>query len=135
MIHTRLGGLEIDKQEWINLLPSVLKKYNNTKHSTIGMSPNQAKQGNDNVEIWLNINKATCNCKYPPLLKSSEVRTYIKPTTMSKGFESRWSKEVYKTVAITDDKKQLLISNNTRRLYSRHELLLVRGVEGKDTVD
>ena len=25
MIHTRLQGLEIDKQEWINLLPSILK--------------------------------------------------------------------------------------------------------------
>ena len=26
MIHTRLGGLEIDKQHWINLFPSVLKQ-------------------------------------------------------------------------------------------------------------
>ena len=25
MIHTRLQGLEIDKQEWVNLLPSILK--------------------------------------------------------------------------------------------------------------
>jgi hypothetical protein len=133
MIHTRLGGLEIDKQEWINLLPSVLKKYNNTKHSTIGMSPNQAKQGNDNVEIWLNIiNKANFNRKYPPLKKGSEVRVYLKPKTMSKGYDSRWSKEVYKVVAITDDGKQFMVNNNSRRLYSRHELLLVRGTETKD---
>ena len=133
MIHTRLGGLEIDEQEWINLLPSVLKKYNNTKHSTINMSPNQAKQGNDNVEIWLNItNKANFNRKYPPLKKGSEVRTYIKPKTMTKGYNSRWSKEVYKIVAITGDGKQFMVSNNSRRLYSRHELLLVRGTEGKD---
>ena len=136
MIHTRLGGLEIDKQHWINLLPAILKKYNNTEHSTIRMSPNQAKQGNDNVEVWLNIiNKATFARTYAPLKKSSEVRAYIKPTTMSKGYHSRWTKEVYKVVAITDDKKQFLISNNSKRLYSRHELLLVRGVEGKDTVD
>ena len=133
MIHTRLGGLEIDKQEWINLLPSVLKKYNNTKHSTTGFSPNQATQGNDNIEIWLNIiNKANFNRKYPPLKISSEVRVYVKPTTMSKGYDSKWSKEVYKVVAITDDRKQFLISNNSRRLYSRHELLLIRGAEGKD---
>ena len=133
MIHTRLGGLEIDKQHWINLLPSVLKKYNNTKHSTIRMSPNQARQGNNNIEVWLNIeSKATYSRSYPPLKKSSEVRTYIKPTTMSKGYDSRWSKEVYKVVAITDDGKQFLVSNNSKRLYSRHELLLVRGVEGKD---
>ena len=137
MIHTRLGGLEIDKQHWINLLPSVLKKYNNTKHSTIRMSPNRAKQGNDNIEIWLNIeSKATYSRSYPPLKKGSEVRTYIKPTTMSKGYDSRWSKEVYKIVAITDDGKLFMVSNNNnRRLFSRHELLLVRGVEGKDTVD
>ena len=96
MIHTRLGGLEIDKQHWINLLPAVLKKYNNTKHSTTGFSPNQAKQGNDDIEIWLNIeSKATYNRKYPPLKKGSEVRTYIKPKTMTKGYESRGSKEVY----------------------------------------
>jgi hypothetical protein len=133
MIHTRLGGLEIDKQEWINLLPAVLKKYNNTKHSTIRMTPNQAKLGNDNIEVWLNIeSKAKYNRTYPPIFKSSEVRTYIKPKTMSKGYDSRWSKEVYKVVAITDDGKSFMVSNNSRRLYSRHELLLVRGVEGKD---
>ena len=133
MIHTRLGGLEIDKQEWESLLAPILKKYNNTKHSTIRMTPNQAKQGNNNIEVWLNIeSKATYSRSYPPLKKGSEVRTYIKKTTMSKGYDSRWSEDVYKIVAITDDGKQFLISNNTRRLYSRHELLLVRGVEGKD---
>ena len=54
---------------------------------------------------------------------------------MTKGYDSRWSKEVYKVVAITDDKKQFMVNNNSKRLYSRHELLLVKGTEGKDTVD
>jgi hypothetical protein len=133
MIHTRLGGLALSKEKWIDILPAVLKKYNNTKHSTIGMSPNQAKQGNDNVEVWLNIqNKATFARSYPPLKKGSEVRTYIKPKTMTKGYDSKWSKDVYKIVAITDDGKQFMVNNNSRRLYSRHELLLVRGTETKD---
>ena len=133
MIHTRLGGLEIDQQEWVSLLPSVLKKYNNTEHSTIGMSPNQATQGNDNIEIWLNIiNKANFNRKYPPLFKGSEVRVYVKPGSFKKGYDSKWSKEVYKVIAITDDKKQFMVNNNSRRLYSRHELLLIRGSETKD---
>ena len=105
MIHTRLGGLEIDKQEWISILPSVLKKYNNTKHSTINMSPNQASQGNDNIEIWLNIlNKPNFNRKYPPLKISSEVKVYIKPGSFKKGCERRWHPTVYKVIAITDDK-------------------------------
>ena len=114
-------------------ISSNIKKYNNTKHSTIEMTPNQAKQGNDNIEILFNIhNKATFKRKYAPLKKGSEVRTSIKPKTMSKGYDSRWSNEIYKVVAITDDGKQFLISNNSKRLYSRHELLLVRGTESKD---
>ena len=85
MIHTRLGGLEIDQQEWVSLLPSVLKKYDNTEHSTIGMSLNPAKRGNDIIEIWPNIiNKATYNRKYAPLKKGSEVRTYVKPGVSKK---------------------------------------------------
>jgi hypothetical protein len=51
---------------------------------------------------------------------------------MSKGYDSRWSPTVYKVIAITDDKKQFMVSNNSRRLYSRHELLLIRGTETKD---
>ena len=133
MIHTRLGSLEISKEKWIDVLAPVLKKYNNNPHSTIKMSPNKAKQGNDNIEVWLNItSKAKFARTYPPLSKSSEVRTYIKPTTMSKGYDSKWSREVYKVIAITDDKKQFMVSNISRRLYSRHELLLIRGAETKD---
>ena len=133
MIHTRLGGLEMSKEKWVDLLPSILKKYNNTKHSTTDMSPNNAKQGNNNIEIWLNIyNKANFNRKYPPIKMGSEVRTYVKPKTMTKGYESKWSASVYKVIAITDDGKQYMVNNNTRKLYSRHELLLVRGAEGKD---
>ena len=97
------------------------------------MSPIEAKQGNDNIEIWLNIeNKTTYSRSYPPLNKGSEVRTYIQKTTMGKGCDSRWSKDVYKIVPITDDEKQFMVSNNTRRLYNRHELLKINGVETKD---
>lgn len=39
MIHTRLEGLEMEKEKWINLLPAILKKYNNTEHSTTGVKP------------------------------------------------------------------------------------------------
>ena len=106
MIHTRLDGLEIAEEKWVELLPSVLKKYNNTKHSTTDLSPNQAKQGKDNVEIWLNIyDKAKFNRKYPPLQIGSSVRVYIKPKTFKKGYESAWSTDVYKVVYISDDKK------------------------------
>ncbi len=60
------------------------------------------------------------------------VRTYIKPGRFKKGCESRWSPETYKIIHITPDGKQFIVENGQRRLYSRHELLRIKGAEGKD---
>ena len=49
MIHTRLEGLEVSKEKWIDMLPSVLKEYNSTKHSTTGLPPNEATH---KATIW-----------------------------------------------------------------------------------
>ena len=76
MIHARLEGLEISKDKWVGILPSVLKEYNNTKHSTTGMTPVEAKQTNNHDDVCLNIdNKANYNRRYPPLNNGSQVRT------------------------------------------------------------
>ena len=98
------------------------------------MTPNQAKDGKNNVEVWLNINeKATFMSKYPPIKKGDTVRVYIKKKTgFSKGYEPRFSKEVYKVMQISEDGKRYLINNNTRRLYSRHELRKIEIAETKD---
>ena len=131
-IHKRLEGLEINKEKWVDMLPAVLKKYNDTPHSTINMSPNQAKDKKNHFEVWLNIyNNSNFARKYPPLKVGDSVRTYVKKKEgFKKGYESSWGSEVYKVIAYQD--KQYLINDNKRRLYSRHELLKISGVEGKD---
>ena len=93
-----------------------------------------AKQSSNHVEVWLNIhNKANFNRKYSPLKIHDSVRTYIKPKSFKKGYKTAWSANNYKNVHIIDDKKQLLVNEYTkRRVYSRHELLKIEGVEGKD---
>ena len=133
MIHQRLEGLEISKDKWVNILPSVLNKYNNTKHSTTGMKPNEANNKYNHFEIWLNmISKASYNRKYPPLKIGSQVRTYVKPTSMKKQHVSVWSNEVFKFTFIKDN--QYLINDFRHRVWNRHELLRVDGVEGKSGV-
>ena len=110
------------------------KKYNNTIHSTTGVTPNIAKEGNNNIEVWMNIsNKATYARTYEPLKINSLVRTYIKKKSFSKGYEPRFSIQVYKVLRISEDGKQFLLNNNTRRLYSRHELKKVDEVQTKDS--
>ena len=98
MIHARLDGLEMNKEKWVELLPSVLKKYNNTKHSTTGMSPHMAKQSSNHVEVWLKIhNKANFNRKYPPLKVGNSVRVYIKPKSFQKDMSQHGQKMYIKS--------------------------------------
>ena len=76
MIHTMLEGLELDEERWVDMLQQVLNKYNSTQHSTIGMSPNDAKNNDNHIQVWLNIrSKAIVSRKYPPLkLETASVR-------------------------------------------------------------
>jgi hypothetical protein len=132
MIHTRLEGLELDEEKWVDMLQPVLKKYNNTQHSTIGMSPNDAKKNDNHIQVWLNIkNKAIFSRKYPPLKVGDNVRTYIKPHTFKKGYNPSWSKDIYTITYINKDNQYLVNDKVRKRVWSRHELLLVRGAEGK----
>ena len=131
MIHTRLEGLELDKEKWVELLPAVLKKYNNRVHGTTGMSPNDARKDENNIQVYLNIKqKAQYKRKYPPLFPGSQVRVYQKPKSFKKGYESSWSKEVYNITFIKDN--QYLVNDNKRKVYNRWELLKIEGAEGKD---
>ena len=132
MIHTRLEGLDMTEEKWVDMLKPVLNKYNKTKHSTTDMTPHDAKRKDNHIEVWLNIrNKATFARKYPPLKVGDRVRTYIKPHTFKKGYQPSWSKEVYNITFIKNN--QYLINDaNRKRVWNRHELLRVDGVEGKD---
>jgi len=133
MIYARLEGLEIDKQNWIDILPAVLKKYNNRIHGTTALSPIDARKPENQIEVYMNIRqKAKFKRKYPKLSPGSLVRTYIKPHTFKKGWNPSWSREVYKVISISPDGKQFLVNDNKRKVYNRWELLKITGAEGKD---
>jgi len=133
MIHTRLDGLNMDKEKWIDVLPAVLKKYNNRVHSTIGMTPAMARKDENTIEVYLNIRrKAQFKRNYEKLEVGDMVRTTVKRHTFKKGYDSAWSNDIYKIVHVSGDNKQFLINDNRRRVWNRFELLKVKGVEGKD---
>ena len=131
MIHTRLEGLDMKKGQWVELLPSVLKKYNSRVHGTTGLSPNDARDDKNNIQVYLNIRKhAQYKRSYPPLHVGDSVRTYIKPHTFKKGYTSSWSSQVYKVTFIKDN--QYLVNDNKRKVMNRWELLKIEGAEGKE---
>ena len=93
MIHARLDGLDLSKEKWVELLPAVLKKYNNRIHGTTGVSPNDARKDENNIQVYLNIRKhAQYKRKYPKLSTGDSVRTYVKPGSFKKKYTSSWSK-------------------------------------------
>ena len=129
MIHTRLDGLEMDAEKWIEVLPSVLKKYNGRVHGTTGLSPNDARDDKNNIQICLNIKqKAQYKRSYPPLSVGSSVKTTVKTHTFKQGHHSAWSPQVYTITFIKDN--QYLINDHRRRVWNRWELLKIDGAEG-----
>ena len=133
MIHTRLDGLDLEKEKWVELLPAVLKKYNSRVHGITGMSPNDARKDENNIQIYLNIRKhAQYKRSYPKLSVGDLVRTYVKAGSFKKGYNSSWSKDVFKVTFVSDDKKQFLVNDNKRKVYNRWELVKVEGAEGVD---
>ena len=62
-----------------------------------------------------------------------KVRVMLKKKTFTKAHDPRFSKEVYRVIAISGD--GYMINNpDHKRLWLRHELRLITHVEDKDTV-
>ena len=132
MIHARIEGLDLPVEKWVEMLPAILKKYNSTKHSTTGMTPNEAKQDDNKLKVWLNIkNKAEFNRKYPPLSVGSFVRIY-EPPKHKKGYKSVWSSKVYK-ITFMNDNGYLIDDFSKRKVFQRNELLKINASEDKDS--
>ena len=94
MIHARIEGLDLSVEKRVEMLPAILQKYNNTKHSTTSITPNEAKLEDNKLKVWLNIkNKAEFHRKHPPLSVCSFVRIY-EPPKHKKNYKSVWNSKV-----------------------------------------
>ena len=151
MVNDQRRGLDIPEQRWIDILPRILKKYNNQEHSTIKMTPNNAVRTDHQIDVYFNIKqKAQFMRRYPPLNVGDDVRKYIKPDMTKKGYKPSWSGTTFKVLSIVKDRGETryniddykLGAGGTRvrqmgsitRTFARNELLLVKGRESKDTV-
>ena len=71
----RLDAMGLSRDKWVEQLKPILNKYNNTEHTTIKMSPNDAKKPQNEMTVKFNLElKAKKNRKYPELKKDNDVR-------------------------------------------------------------
>ena len=76
---------------WINDLPPVIKKYNNTIHHSTKMAPNQASKKSNEKEVYSNLQDR--RVKQQPKYKLGQlVRTADIKRVFSKGDSTNWSK-------------------------------------------
>ena len=89
---------EEGNKKWVDILPTLMKEYNETKHSAIKMTPTKASQLNPKP---LKQKPELGDPKY-------ELRTWVRISrikdTFEKGYTQRWSKELYQIVRIVLNK-------------------------------
>ena len=120
----RLDAMNLDRFKWVDQLKLIVDKYNNEIHNTIEMSPNQAKKPGNQLMVSCNIwAKAKRNRQYPDLKVGDDVRVKTIKDSKTKGYDPKWSKEVYKVTFIKGN--DYLVNDGKRKTYIRHELLKV----------
>ena len=88
--------------DWLSELPSVIKKYNNTIHHSIKMTPVQASKKSNGKEVFSNLKDRRVKQK-PNLHLSQLVRTADIKRVFSKGDSTNWSYKLYTITEIIQD--------------------------------
>ena len=87
---------------YINVLPDLVREYNNTRHSSIKMTPVKASKKENELRVWRNL--------YPDHLEiydikpkfsvGDKVRISKKEKTFEKGYTTRWTEEIFTIVEV-----------------------------------
>ena len=114
--------------DWSDYIFEILLTYNNKmKHSTIGMTPVEARKKENEFNVKLNISaKAVRNRTSPDVEIGDEVKLARKKGITEKQQSSHWLKEIF-TVKKNEEKlnQTYYYLENRDRGYLRHELLKI----------
>ena len=80
--------------DWLSELPSIIKKYNNTIHSSTKMTPIQASKKSNEKQVYSNLRDDRVKQK-PKFMLGQLVRTADIKRVFSKGDSTNWSYILY----------------------------------------
>ena len=79
-------------KKYIDILDEMVNSYNNTKHSSIKMTPVQASDEKNKNRVWMNLNgKDRTNPEKPKFSVGDKVRITKKKSSFEKGFTPKWT--------------------------------------------
>jgi hypothetical protein len=101
----------------VNVLPKIVRNYNNSYHSIIGMAPNEVNE--DTMHIaQINLIRKLHRVPYVEYKVGDRVRVQVKPKSFVKGYRPKYSKTIYEITKKGDgwygtskDNRQYLKSN------------------------
>ena len=87
---------------YINVLPDLVREYNNTRHSSIKMTPVKASKKENEHRVWRNLypeHLEICDIK-PKFFVGDKVRISKKKKTIEKGYTTRWTEEIFTIIEV-----------------------------------
>ena len=87
---------------YINVLSDLVKEYNNTRHSSIKMTPVKASKKENELDVWRNLYPEHLEIYdiKPKFSVGDKVRISKKKKTFEKGYTTRWTEEIFTIVEV-----------------------------------
>ena len=82
---------------YIDILPDLVKDYNNTVHTSIKMTPIEASKKKNELTVWRNLypDRYKTHNLQPKFSVGDEVRITKKKKVFEKGYTTRWTEEIF----------------------------------------
>ena len=82
---------------YIDILPDLVKDYNNTKHFSIKMTPVEASEKKNELTVWKTLypNRLDILDVNPKFSVGDKVRISKKKELFEKGYTTRWTEEIF----------------------------------------
>lgn len=109
-----------------NALPKLIKNYNNSYHTTIGMTPNEVNKETQHFAQVNIINHAQLK-PTKPIQIGTQVRLELKPKSFKKGYKPKFSRSLHEVTS--KDKNYYYVDHDLKRGYFRSNLQVVTSVE------
>ena len=87
---------------YTNALPDLVREYNNTRHSSIKMTPVQASKKENELKVWRNLYAEHLEIHdiNPKFSVGDKVRISKKKKTFEKEYTTRWTEEIFMIVEV-----------------------------------
>ena len=87
---------------YVDILPDLVKDYNNTRHSSIKMTPVETSKKKNELTVWRTLYPDHLEIRdiKPEFSFGDKVRISKKKKTFEKGYTTRWTEEIFTIVEV-----------------------------------